>query len=621
MRHYLGIFLLLALFSGTLTGQVKLGSLLYLLSSAQKDTNKVILLYDISKQYNRRDAALQKEYAEEALQLSQVLDYPTGMVESKIQLGYYYYHTADYEMAMKNAIEADQTAGETGNADLLMQTQSLIAIILEKQNRMEESLVYKQKYLELAEQMNNTSAIAFGHNNLGVYFFKIGDYEKALDYYEKALAYKMKLGNKSALAKTYNNLGNVYSTIEGHIEFRHLRPKVMESYNAAIGLYDEIGDSLGLSNTYFNKAIVTKFKGEYEQAIALLNYGIGIANKNGYKDFLMDAYEELADINTRQENYKSANSNLIKHARFKDELFDEKTAKQVSELQIKYETEKKEKELIVERLENEKNKAIIQKRTALIFLLVAGLGVMGLIFFLVWKSNRQKQQLQQQKLVSLQKEQEAENLRAMINGEEQERKRIARELHDGLGSLLATVKIGYNALQNDVREIAKLESYQKTDRLLEDACQEVSHISHNMIPGVLVRFGLQQALSDLCEAINQKETISVVFIPHGLEKKIGPRIGLSSYRIVQELLKNAVHHSGAEKIIVQVTREEDWLQLIVEDDGKGFIVEQAFEKGRIGLGSVRSRAVYLNGSLEIGSKIEEGSTFTIEIPLVNENGI
>ena len=215
----------------------------------------------------------------------------------------------------------------------------------------------------------------------------------------------------------------------------------------------------------------------------------------------------------------------------------------------------------------------------------------------------------------IEKERETQILRAMVSGEEQERRRIARDLHDGLGANLATVKMRINAVRNSIPRIQEQESYNKAEELVDEACENIREISHNMMPGSLNRYGLEVALQDMCEAIQDSNEIDLAFIPFGLDKIVDEAVEINIYRIVQELLKNIVKHADAKEGIVQLTLEDNKLHIVVEDDGKGFDMESTNVFEGIGMGSIQSRVIYLDGKMDIESSPGKGTTFNIEIPI------
>lgn len=258
----------------------------------------------------------------------------------------------------------------------------------------------------------------------------------------------------------------------------------------------------------------------------------------------------------------------------------------------------------------------IQKRYYQVVLLAVGSILASLIAGLLFFLFRYNKRLHLHRLQLIRKEQETRRLQAMIEGEEKERKRLARELHDGLGAVLATAKMQINALSDNVPAVQLSQSYAKAEHLIDEACRTVREVSHNLTPDILEQHGLEFALQYLCDSMAKAHELDACFIPYGLDTAIPEQASITVYRITQELLKNITQHADASSVIVQATIEDGWLHLIVEDDGRGFEFNHNFTGG-IGLSNIRSRVAYLGGRLEVDAQLGEGSTFNIDIPVGN----
>ncbi|MEM9884512.1 MAG: ATP-binding protein [Bacteroidota bacterium] len=255
---------------------------------------------------------------------------------------------------------------------------------------------------------------------------------------------------------------------------------------------------------------------------------------------------------------------------------------------------------------------IQQRNTQLLYLSIALL-LKLLIGVLFYKNYRRKKLMDQQKMIVLRKEKETQVLRAIIEGEEKERKRIARDLHDELGALLAATKFRIDAIQKDIPNALSLESYSKAEELIDVACTTLREISHNTMPSILEDESLEQVMEESCLGFVRSTGLQIEFISHISVAVIAPKIKLNVYRIFLELLRNAIQHAQANLILVQLTAEPKWLNLVVEDDGIGF--QEEHQKNGIGLKNIRSRVEYLNGKISLQSKSQEGSSYSVDIPL------
>ena len=322
-------------------------------------------------------------------------------------------------------------------------------------------------------------------------------------------------------------------------------------------------------------------------------------------------------------NFKSAYKYHTLFKQMDDSLFNAEQTVIVQGLEEKYQAEQRENrnlELKAEVSENqrllEQNKRDILEKNAQIYFLIGSVGLLILLFIVFRYGNRKRRELLQAQLETSEKEREAESLRSMISGEELERKRLARELHDGLGSHLASVKMLVEAIQNDIPEVKDSELHQKAERMLDEACQEIREISHNLMPGTISRYGLEQSIQDMCINLQQSTDLQISCMLH-IDRDIDESTQVSMFRIVQELLRNTVKHAQAKELIVQVQTDPDQISLTVEDDGIGYQDSNDKSDG-IGLMNVRSRVELLKGSLDIDSRPGKGTSIYICIPLLPE---
>jgi len=202
----------------------------------------------------------------------------------------------------------------------------------------------------------------------------------------------------------------------------------------------------------------------------------------------------------------------------------------------------------------------------------------------------------------------------MINGEERERERIAKDLHDSLGGLLSTVKLQFDNFKAKINGHHHIEQYTKASNLLDDAVEEVRSISRNLQPTALKRLGLVPAIKDLINRFDDPDMPEIYFQTYDVASDINELTALSIYRVVQELLTNSLKYAQAKEILLQLNGENDELYLQYEDDGIGFDVDNPPKKG-MGLDNIFSRINYLKGQIQMDSKPGEGISVIARIPL------
>jgi signal transduction histidine kinase len=218
----------------------------------------------------------------------------------------------------------------------------------------------------------------------------------------------------------------------------------------------------------------------------------------------------------------------------------------------------------------------------------------------------------EQSLLAEQNRQQQIRTEAVLEAEERERVRIARDLHDGIGQMIAAARMSlgkYSSL-NNLRE----PEINQTMDLLEDSIKEIREVSHNMMPGSLMKFGLPTALKQFVNKINNAAIIQINLQIIGIKDRLDERIETMLYRVIQEIVSNIIRHAEATKVSIELVLHEDELVLVVEDNGKGFDPKNIKSQG-IGLKNIITRVEYLNGSVDFDSSIGKGTSVIVEIPL------
>jgi two-component system, NarL family, sensor kinase len=283
--------------------------------------------------------------------------------------------------------------------------------------------------------------------------------------------------------------------------------------------------------------------------------------------------------------------------------------KNVQILDKKYDSEKKEKQLIIQQ-------ASIREKNILNYILIGSTGALLLISLLSYRTYKQRRRLQEQKISELEKEKLLSATQSLLKGQEEERSRMAKDLHDGLGGLLSGVKLQLGAMKgNLILSEENGQAFNNALNKLDESISEMRRVAHNMMPEALIKLGLQQALEDYCAGLSGSKTFKIDREFYGLEKRINPSIEIVVYRIVQELMNNAVKHSGATSILAQVIRNDQNLSITIEDNGKGFDKEIVMQGA--GLKNIRSRVDYLKGQLDIQTAPGKGTSVHIDCIIDN----
>ena len=257
----------------------------------------------------------------------------------------------------------------------------------------------------------------------------------------------------------------------------------------------------------------------------------------------------------------------------------------------------------------------IRQKNILNYSLIGGAATSLIISILAYRNYKHWQKLQQQRILDLETQQQLTAAEAVLKGEEQERTRLAKDLHDGLGGMLSGIKFSFNTMKrNLIMTPENAQAFERSMDMLDSSIKEMRRVAHNMMPEALVKFGLDTALKDFCNDINKSGALQVSYQSIRLENLvIEQTTAITIYRIVQELINNVMKHASAKTAIVQLAKSDHHLTVTVEDDGKGF--DTAAVTAGDGLKNVQSRIDYLKGSCDIKSEKGNGTSINIEIPV------
>ena len=366
--------------------------------------------------------------------------------------------------------------------------------------------------------------------------------------------------------------------------------------------------SYGRAESQLQMGAIAILQKKYKEAEQYLLTGIEEAKAINYFGMLDEGYKYLSDIYAVTGRYKQAYEYFQKYKDVTDSVVNLESKKYATELEEKYQSEKKDKQIILQQSQ-------LEKRKILNYVLIGSAFTILIISLLFYRNYKQKQRLQQQRISELEKEKHLTATEAVLKGEEQERTRLAKDLHDGLGGMLSGIKYSFQTMKgNLVMTPDNAQAFERSMDMLDSSIKEMRRVAHNMMPEALVKFGLDTALRDFCNDINQSGAIRATYQSIGLENAvIEQTTAVTIYRIVQELINNTMKHAAAKTAIVQVSKTNGAISITVEDDGKGFnpVILQG-TKG-IGWSNIQSRVEYLKGKLDVQSEPGKGTSVHIEL--------
>jgi two-component system NarL family sensor kinase len=492
----------------------------------------------------------------------------------------------------------------------------LYSNINELMNQLEEynkALEYGVKALALARKNGDDYSTITALVNLSGTYVYLGRYEEGYSQLEKALPIAKRNGSLTQLATIYQDLGGYYFSKKDY-------PASLENYLESYRYERQIGDSSGLSTTYTVLAEVYYELRQDKKARQFAGQAERLAVKIGSRADLKDIYKIRAKIEQQAGNYKLAAAYFLGTIILADSLFKTGASEKVADAEAKYQNEKKS--LSIVRLEKDKEiqSLSLKEKSTLNLLLLVAVAILLVTGFMVYLNIRHRSllakneaELHQQHILALEKDRQLVAVGSILKGQEEERSRLAKDLHDGLGGLLSGVKFSLiNMKDNLMITHDNMTVFERSLDMLDTSIKELRRVAHNMMPEMLAKFGLDESLKEYCNTINAAKLFHVKYQSLGMAVRLERSSEIVIYRIIQELLNNILKHAAATEVMVQLIREEGRFNVIVEDNGKGFDKDLLPANRGSGLTSIRSRVDYLKGQLDIHSEPGKGTLVTIE---------
>ncbi len=575
-----------------------------------------------------------------ALEIAEAHKYVQGEIRALSNVSVILIFQRDYEKAieyLKQSLEMQENEAEKNTI------YNNLGVAYKALNKTDEALIYYNKSIESSKLAKNIYWEASALNNIGVIYSESEEYDKALRYFLEVENIEKKTGNRKGLIGTYINIGVI--------------KRYQLQYEEAIKWFQK-ADSLAIETKslfeqkiiYLNLSLTYQSWKKYKKSIDYLYHYVEIKDslfnekKNHQIAELVSKYE--ADRKQKQIELLQQEKRLKGLAMQK-----QKSEFELEQLRAQTEAEKKQNELTIllnqneiqhlvlekntneiERLklnaslnetliEAEKSKAekeaTIKNVTILISLLIV-VPVVVLLIFYQQKIKAQSilsirnEELNQQKTLELIKDFELKTIKAQLEGQEKEKLRIASELHDGVGGNLAGIKLGLSKVADTLNSNSKLKHIITQ---VSETCDEIRSISHDLTPNKILNSAYINLIREYLFNNAAPKNIHVSFhaYPEDNLNSISNDIKIEVYRIIQELLTNAIKHSQANEIGISLNLNNESLILMIEDFGIGFAPEKVVMG--IGLLNIETRVASVNGKLTIDSKVGRGTIFTVEIPV------
>ncbi|GAA0891043.1 sensor histidine kinase [Fulvivirga kasyanovii] len=485
-----------------------------------------------------------------------------------------------------------------------------------KRKQYNSSRLYYEQSLAVFEKLKRYDQVTGILNNIGVSYYQENNFSKALEYFSRSTKILEQINMPEKLAIRELNIGKTNTHLEKYQEADHYLKKALEHAK-------KYNDKKVMCQSLLNLGILKRLQHDDTSAILYLKEGLELAKNMHDHDTEIEFYETIAKSYAQQNNYERAYVYYQKFDFLKDSLLNLEKDREVLILQNQFEAKQNEQKISLLQHEAEKKNIIL-----LALIIGSILLILSMVLVLINYNNKQKslrlihtqkEEISRQKITELIKDQELNSFKNKLEGQENERKRIAQELHDGIGGTLASIKMNLLGLKTDDGSLK--------DRLnditlrLDNACEEVRMISHNLIPPVLHNSALTEVIKNFVNEVigTRNIVVNYEFYPKKQIEAIDKNIQVDIYRIIQELVTNAIKHGKAQEISIYLTMHDDYVNLMVEDDGTGF--RNDGKQDGIGLKNIQSRVAALDGKITIDTNIGKGTNVIIDLSLSHDKAV
>ncbi|MFY7839256.1 MAG: tetratricopeptide repeat-containing sensor histidine kinase [Lacibacter sp.] len=539
--------------------------------------------------------------ADEGLKLAGKLNDSVAYAELTRYMGTAHYFKGEYEKAAGYFFAS---AGIYERRSMYKQLATVIndlAKLYRKTRDLNRANTFYNRAYSLFTSLKDSSGMQMVLNESGVVYEYQGNYEKAISHYRSALKMATLLKDEAGRAWSLSFLAGVYV----------LQSKFSqaEDFNLqALGIRQKLSDSFAITLSYSDLGIMYGTWGKFERAVYYLEESNKVAEKMQYKELLSNNYAELSRIANVTGNYKQALDYYTWHTQLKDSLFSAQKTRQIEELSTLYETNKKQQQIEVQQL-------TIKKRNQQIFLILLFVMLASVVAYFFYTRYKWKQQVKLQHEI-LKQQELATSL--VLEAEEKERSRIAKDLHDGVGQMMSAARMNLSSFYNDLSlpDTEQNKSLKNIIQLVDESCKEVRAVSHSMMPAALLSKGLPQTLDEIASRISTGN-FSMHFYSEGFNERLDSNTETILFRVIQECINNAIKHSEATTLDISLIKDRDGISVTIEDNGKGFTYNPATAKEGIGLHNIHSRIQFLRGSIDIDSAPGKGTLIAIHLP--NQN--
>jgi len=543
---------------------------------------------------------------QKALKLGIEINDSTNTAKSYLNMATSFNSKGDFEKAVENALLSLDFFEKTGDTNGQGRVQNLLGIFNFNRNDFKSALQYFTKYNELAVAANDSGEIVSSMNNMSSALHELGEFEQERSLLKSVIAIQEARGQTIRIGSAYENLGTLYSDIDSVKQAAFYYEKALDSYKLNNNKHD-------IARLLINTGLLKKKQKKYNAAAEDYNLALQFSREGGFLKIEEDALKNLAFLYEEQNDYKNAFGYYTQFVAVKDSVLNQENQESINKLMIEFETEKKERQIAVQQLEIAEKTLQSRRKTVIIIGLIGIIIILLMFSFIIYSriKIRQERRLNEERLNMKQLQ-----MNVVLESQESERKRFARDLHDGFGQLITAVKIMLGQMQQTGEMEKRSELALKSGEVLDTMHTQLREIAHNLMPDQLINEGLSMALKEYASRISKASGIAIEVNTFGIEKRLNQSVEVNIYRIIQEWINNVIKYSGAKNLTIQLTGYENEINIIIEDNGNGFEKENLMKSKGWGWKNIQSRLEAINGILEIDTRAGvPGTSFIIDLPI------
>ncbi|MBO9592964.1 MAG: hypothetical protein J7599_08640 [Niabella sp.] len=523
--------------------------------------------------------------------------------------GNLYYNIDDCENALKNYFLAEKIFGELHHK-MIASTYTGIANCFMKLKNHTRAFEYSQKAVATARDFGDDRALATNMMNLASEYMNTENYVKADSLLNLVWPIVKKLQNSKSFYLYYYGLGNLES------DYKKDTLKALDYYRRSYS-YALQNEDVWQQGQALDFIIHYELSLKYKGVKADIDKLYQLASRNSLEENRASALNYYAIWYSAQGNYRKAYAYQKQFQMLSDSLYSNEIQEKTTMMEIRFRVANKDREIHQLRSNEKIQQLNIRQKNALNYMLTGGALVLLGISLLGYRNYRNRQKFQQAKIDELEAEKQLAATEAVLKGEEQERTRLAKDLHDGLGGMLSGVKYSLSNMKgNLILTPDNAQAFERSIDMLDSSIREMRRVAHNMMPEVLVKYGLNVALQEFCNEIDRNSAVQISYQSVGAgDAAIDQTVSVTIYRIIQELVNNAVKHAHAQNMLVQlhISEPEKRLTVTVEDDGKGFDKNQLATAQGMGWSNIQNRVDFLKGKIDVYSEPGKGTSVLIEV--------